>query len=512
MKTIKKIMLIMCILLALGGCENKENSVLNSIDVKSEDLTPVDGGTLRISVTRFKTMNPLLNEEESMDYALKLIYEGLFTLDENYNLSPRLADSYQISPDNREIRVSLKSNVTWHDGSQLTADDVLFSFDFLKKNPTTPYGKLIENIDRVSSSGNEIIFTLKNPNMFEPYNLIFPIIKSGTIEGKINPKEPLKEVFKPIGNGRFFMENYVPRKEITLKTYQGYYGKKPHIAEVKIKIVPDNQAQKDVLISSDTDFANIEINDYGKFSSRRFKIRPYTSQNYEGMILNFRSNLIQDFNFRQGLNNALDRKKILKEGFVNNGEVSLIPLIPKNEYYKDSFKNQKYSSEKAKTFFSKVPDLNKKEIILAVDSGNLQRVKTSYLIREILENYNISVLVQEYPTEEYEKVLQSGKYDMALIGWKLPNKPDISFILENGRNYGAFNEDVLKEAQGRMNISSQQDGKKVYQELQSYFADQMPYVGFVVTKNAIVTGENIKGDLKSNEFNIYEGIEDIFIK
>lgn len=78
-------------------------------------------------------INPVISQTSEADSDLtQLIYSGLFKYDKDGNVVPDLAESYSISDDQKEYKVSLRKNAVWHDGQPLNAQDVFFTFKFCR--------------------------------------------------------------------------------------------------------------------------------------------------------------------------------------------------------------------------------------------------------------------------------------------------------------------------------------------------------------------------------------------
>ena len=80
---------------------------------------------------------------------MNLIYDSLFTIDENYDTVPQLVEEYKIENNGIDIYIKLK-DIKWHDGTILTSNDVKFTIDLIKQNIDSPYNALVENISSIS--------------------------------------------------------------------------------------------------------------------------------------------------------------------------------------------------------------------------------------------------------------------------------------------------------------------------------------------------------------------------
>jgi peptide/nickel transport system substrate-binding protein len=159
---------------------------------------------------------------------MQLIYETLlrFNLLDG-SLSPGLAKELQ-QPDDNTFVLPLQDGTKWSDGSDLTADDVVFTFEVAKKAPVV-YSTVWQYIDSITATDPKTVeFKVKS----KPYN---PIIVKNFIAttrvvpkavfGSISPdKIPADTNLKPIGSGPFLLDKY-DQTQVNLKRNDNYWGK-----------------------------------------------------------------------------------------------------------------------------------------------------------------------------------------------------------------------------------------------------------------------------------------------
>ncbi|WP_286184189.1 ABC transporter substrate-binding protein [Clostridium sp. CCUG 7971] len=169
MKKKKILAIILASALTFVGCsDNKENEA-NSDTEKSG----INSEYINLTMVKPKTINPIINKDKSVGYIMNLIYDGLFTIDENYNVVPQLVEEYGISQDGMSIDIKLK-NAKWHNGNNVTSQDVKYSIELIQKSSESPYKILTDNIASVSTINNkELTIKFKNKYAFSVDTLIF---------------------------------------------------------------------------------------------------------------------------------------------------------------------------------------------------------------------------------------------------------------------------------------------------------------------------------------------------
>ena len=107
--------------------ENQENQVIVEENIIRD---------IRLSLTNYDTMNPILSNNKEILNIDTLIFEPLFTLTQDYQLQPCLAKECSKTGDNTYV-IKTANNVSWHDGTPFTSKDVQFTIDVLKNGDGT---------------------------------------------------------------------------------------------------------------------------------------------------------------------------------------------------------------------------------------------------------------------------------------------------------------------------------------------------------------------------------------
>lgn len=533
-----------------------------------ESKSAINSEYINLTMVKPKTINPITNKDKSVSYITNLIYDGLFTIDENYNVVPQLVDQYTLLQGGRGIRIKLK-DAKWHDGGKVTSDDVRFTVDFIKKTGDSPYNKLVENIASVdTTSSDELTINFKNAYAFSIEKLIFPIVSQDKI-GRSNKKDIDNNNNNLIGNGPYKVEKYQEREGITLVANKEYYDELPEdIRNIKVSIVPDYDAQISMVMSLDSDMTNISLGDLSKFQEKEFNITNYEGRDFEYIMLNYNNKFFNNLDFRKAIANAINRENIIQEGYMGDATLVNFPLNSKSKYYNKDIKSLAYDKEKAISYLEKVdladnvkiqnentktkntknikntkntentknkdqnnkkslkkndPNLKreadsklqtKKEIKdlnlkIIVNKDNGERVKTANIISDNLKAIGIKSTIEQLTPEEIQSALAGNDYDLALLGWELSITPDPVEIIQSS---GYSDEKLNNYISSLLNSTSQEQTKSVYKALQKHVVDNVAFISLGIRDEYIVNNRRIEGELSPNSFDVYEGISNISIK
>ncbi|MBS5787634.1 MAG: ABC transporter substrate-binding protein [Clostridioides difficile] len=346
MKKLKMIIATLVTVVLVSGCSSNKLTGKNN----EENKVYNDSKYINLTMVKPKTINPIINNEESVSHIMNLVYDGLFEIDKNYNVEPRLVKEYTTSSDGMSIDIEL-TDAKWHNGKEVTATDVSYTIDLINKTPESIYKSLTENIASINvTSSKKLTIKFKTSEAFPTNKLVFPIVSSdlGTKDIDAN-KNNL------IGNGRYKVESYSEREDMVLTANDDYYIDQPkNMKQIKVKIVPDEEARVSMVMSLDSDITDVTINDLSKFQEDKFNITKYQGREFEFVSFNYSKSYLQNKDFRKAIAHSVNRKNLLEEGYMGDAQMVNFPLNTKSEYYNDKIGQLEFSKDKAQSYLDKV--------------------------------------------------------------------------------------------------------------------------------------------------------------
>lgn len=291
----------------------------------SKDV-PSEGGILTEStIGQIKNLNPLAREQSDVDRDIQaLIFEGLLRYDPLTNkVVEGLAHMQVKNPSTYHL--TLKDNLFFHDGSRLTMEDVLFTFESVIKNPHFNNNVLYEAFQYIEINvldERTIEFRLIEPNFFFPYLLTTPILPQKEFENAfIEQVTDSQYVFNksPIAAGPYKLENIVPNEDgsvrIFLKKHKKYYNDSAKVEQIVFHIYPDikkllSSSQKTHLYSR---LSFEEKREIEKIIDLEFYTeKEYTLPRFSGIFFNLDRSLMNRPVIRKSLSLAFDKSFVLK--------------------------------------------------------------------------------------------------------------------------------------------------------------------------------------------------------
>jgi peptide/nickel transport system substrate-binding protein len=205
-------------------------------------------GTLRVAFQPLVQTDPALISSDSEVFVANAVFDYLVDIDPVSNEPVgRLAEGWEISEDGLSYMFVLKEGITFHDGSPLTAADVVYTFDRLRDaDAGYATSTLYANIATVSANNDrEVVFTLTQPNPFFLYDLSDNhalILKDGSDGTDFN------------GSGPFTVESYSPEDRIVLAANPNYFvDGEPRLDHVEVIFFSDDTAMVDALRGGQVD-------------------------------------------------------------------------------------------------------------------------------------------------------------------------------------------------------------------------------------------------------------------
>jgi len=303
----------------------------------TEAETP--GGTfIDSNKADIQTVHPFLVEEDVSYKAVSLVYEGLVGGDpRSGQISPTgLADYWEISPDNRTYTFHLNKDAKWHDGVDVTAEDVQFSADALA-NPDTGSvytGTFVDTVESWRAIDDETFeMVAKEPFFTFLFDIqtLFIIPKHiwenvPYADWRNDPGATGTDPSRVIGSGPWKFQEWRQGESVTLTRNDDYYGKVPYLDKYVLRIWPDQTAVVNALLNGEVDAAELEASDVAAVEGTPgIAVAHYPTRGFTFYEFNLDPEVTtkwQDQRVRQALFYALDRESIVNDILLGYGEVA----------------------------------------------------------------------------------------------------------------------------------------------------------------------------------------------
>lgn len=325
---------------------------------EAQGLEPKRGGTL---ITFLTPEPPILinaiNFQSPTIIVGSKIYQGLLKYGFDLKPLPQLAKSWEVSPDALTYTFHLQDNVKWHDGTDFTSDDVIFSLmKFHMEMSPRARAILRKVVDSRAVDTHTVQLTLDTP--FEPFLLAFdvstlPMMPKHIYEGTDFRANPRNQT--PVGTGAFALAEWQRGNFIRLRRFEGYWKPgQPFLDEIIYRIAPDSQSRSLAMQTGQVLFT--QANDIEPFDVPRLRDKPNLTVETRGwemfsplmwIEVNHRIKPLDDKRVRQALSHAFDRKFIVDKLWFGVGRPASGPIASTTRFHDPALKPLEYSPRMA---------------------------------------------------------------------------------------------------------------------------------------------------------------------
>lgn len=473
-------------------------------------LQAQDDTVLRVGMPGPSTLDPAVAANDHEVIIHRHIYDYLVELTPSGEIVPSLAESWDISDDGLTFTFNLVEGVTFHDGSDFTSADVVYTFNRLAEIGSTAMGLLGQESVGEDDEGNTIFeptftitavddltveFQLETPNadfLFGIASRFAPILPEGL--DVPNSLEAGTESFN--GTGPFVLGEFDAGESVTLLANENYWGGTPELDSIEFVFIDDTNAQVDALRSGQVDFI--------------FKIPPELLPNLEGedgiTLTSVSSNthpvirlrvdegrLGEDVRIRQAFKHATDRELLNLDALNGLGRVgNNDPIGPVYGALYSEVEHLEYSPERACELIAEYASDNPDSEFIT-DNGGTPTITVDFFVVEAFEYPLMGEFIQQQWQDgcidvslevQTENIYYDGNWlevDLGVTGWGTRATPqeylNVAYITGAPFNESAWsNAEVDELAAAAAQASTVEERAAIYDELRVIFEQEGPII------------------------------------
>jgi peptide/nickel transport system substrate-binding protein len=448
-------------------------------------------------------LDPRVGVDEASQKVHQLLYNTLVHIDDQLRVVPELAESLE-HPDELTYVARLRKGVLFHNGRELTAEDVAYTFRSLI-DPTfrgrTGAYTIVRSVDIVDPY--TVAFHLKTPFASFPVNLVMGIVQKGS--GAANARAP-------IGTGPYRLVTFAPDDRTVLQRFDGYFAGPAKNAGVVLKVVPDDTMRGLELRKGTVDLVvNDVVPDIVHQMQREgtLRIAQGPGSDYAYIALNLADPILSHADVRQALGFAIDRDAIvtyLRRGFASPA-VGIIP--PMSWAFERNVFDFRYDPAEAKRRLDAAgfPDPDgdgpapRFTLTLKTSTSEVYRIQAA-AIQQDFARVGVALLVrsQEFATLQTDMVRGNFQmYTAQFVGVTDPDMLRRVFHSSQVPSAGGFNRvhyrnaDVDRLIDAASSAIADEDRRRLYSEVQQATARDVPYIPLWYKTNIAVFQPDIHG-------------------
>ena len=456
MKTLTAFLLILTMLFSLTACGNSASSPADNTDKPSTSAPESSGTTFGENketaakdevVIGFTSVPSNYDPLNGFYNGVQILYSALVQTNANMEVVADLAADYNVGDDALTYNFTLREGAKFSNGTAITAEDVVFSFETAKANASSLD---LSKMESISANGNDITIQLSKPDS----TFILTVCNVGIV-----PKASYGEDFalNPISSGPYKLVQYDVDQQFILEANEHYYGTAPGISRVVFVKMADQDTrllavqsgQVDITLTSAVVAANNSVNGYYLLQEEtvdNFGIAmPYTASQDEVNEYGYPvgNDFTSDITIRKALAYGLDRQKVCEEALNGYGA----PAYSENDgmpWYNPESEIE-YNLEYAQQLLTdagwvdtdgdgiREKDGVKASTTLLYSAGDDVRQTIAMAVsNQVLENLGIEMIVEGVGWEDLPARMYS---EPLILAWGSSN-PKTSYMLYHSSNAG----------------------------------------------------------------------------
>ena len=453
------------------------------------------------------SLHPILSRDRVNLTLAPLLWEGLFALDAAFTPQPVLCQSYTVSEDGLTWSFTLRTGVTFSDGSPLTAGDAAASL-LLAKGADSRFAQRLAGVRTVQAQDGLLVLTLSAPNGGLPALLDVPIVRG--------------ESEQPLGTGPYLLEGSGDDSRLTARP--DWWQGKPRPAEViPLRTLPEAD---DLISAFDTgdialvtgDLTGTSAVGYG--GSYETWDYPTTGMVYVGFQCAGKSPCA-DPALRRALARGLDRSTVASSLYAWHAQAAALPVSPVSPLYDPaaaaalSYSPQALAALLGEAGYIKNDDgaLVKGRAVLSLDfvvntDNSFRLAAAEYLCAE-LGRAGVQVNLRKLPWADYVKALETGDFDLYLAETLLSPDFDLAPLLTAGGtlNHGRYANAETAALLTALRAADDAGRKAAAAALYARLAQEVPFAPVCFKNQSVLTQWGSVSGLSPTQQNPFYGME-----
>lgn len=501
-KFIKGLCMVLISMLILSGCGTGDNS--GAANGTADDGAGEVKDTLIVAIDADPpTLDPHDSSTTPSVNNLTPVYETLVVYDENSQIVPMLAESWEQIDDLR-WKFNLRKGVYFHNGEEMKASDVIYSME----RATGPKGANVSYIMRAIDSDNcEIIddytVIIATHEPFAPLIGYLPYIGASIISEKEFSADDEYAAMNPVGTGPFEFVEWRKNDRCVYKRNDNYWGNVPAYENLIIRTIVESNSRVIELESGGVDIAYaIPANDVARIESNPdTKIERNSSTLFEYIGMNMDKEPFSNVEFRRAVDLAINEEALLQAVFRGIADYTPTPVVPMDMYYDDSDTEPRYNPEEAKRLLANL-DLPEDATYTITIIDNQAKTDAATVIQSMLAEVGINVNIRVLEAGAFWQALENGETEFFISNWGA-----IGFTEPDNNLWGPFhpsqipvtnavrnrNEEYARIMEESRSTPNGPEREKLIKQAQKLIREEVICITYANIQQVVGTRANVRG-------------------
>ncbi len=414
---------------------------------------PAFGGSFRYAEDQAPgIVNPLFTTTMSEARVSELVFDGLFTDNPELATVENLVAVYEVDLDMMGMTIRLRDDVMWHDGKELSADDVVFTIESMKSQDTlSPEAGRVLWIKSATSTGpRNVELRFEKPEPRPEDKLFFKILPAHRFDSSgVSRTNPFRT--DPIGTGPFRLVRYNDDNSITFESnndYRSIVG----IEELIMREVSDKSYQAKLLIYESLEgLVRVLPRDLAVLqNNRKVELYPYQTNSWWYLGFNLERAPFNDPMVRKAIAQSINVDELLAP--IGTGEVLSGPFVKSSPFYNHDVPPWTYDEDRAGTLLEAsgytwdagtwmTPEGEPLKFRVTAHQTLESAQEVVINLQSQLRGAGIEVEVEFLDEAAWKaRIWREHDYDVVLSQWSFDRNEDVREQLhtEGARNFGAY--------------------------------------------------------------------------
>lgn len=512
-------------------------AILLSDSGRAQDLSR-QGGKVNYGENQFPdSYDPITSIQNLANIRMsELMFDALLDVDPFGSFVPEIAADLPVVQGNTVI-FNLKNNVTWHDGTLLTSEDVKFTVDLINHPLTvcSPYlKKVVGHFQSCQVLGPyQVKFVLKTPEENPLPYFTFKIIPRHVV-GRDYLQKQDEFVRRPVGSGLFAFDEHI-KNIIKMKVQDPHHRGRAYLDEMRMVYIPDPQIMLDLIKSPDglDAIVDVRLKDISELQGTgEYNLRRYNSLNFYYIGYNFQHPALRLKKVRQAITLGIDRARILQTHYYGKGHLISGPYPPASHFNNPEIRPdlQTFRPELSLRLLDEAGCLDTDgdnireyqgqplsfELIIQTDGAKTTlQERAALAIQDYLRDIGIQIKIVHADEQKVNNQVFRGKeFDMIMAGWSFDIANDISSLFRSGayNNFIGFSHpqvDKLLDAISRE--KNPLEIKSLHFQLHRLLFDELPYTFLWTLDKYAVIKKKVEGTENIDPFDFFKFVDGWYI-
>ncbi|GAA4783878.1 ABC transporter substrate-binding protein [Microbacterium gilvum] len=451
------------------AAEAATTAIVAALPTDPTSMDPVRSGALVVLSVFFHTFDQLV----------KITADG--------EMEPKLAEEWTPNDDLTQWDFALREGVTASNGEEITADDVVFSYQAILDDPTSENFAYLSSIDSVEAVDEHTVrFHLKQPFSAFPRNTsLISIVPADTYQ------EMGADAFAqdPVGSGPYVFENVQKGVAYDLVRNEDYWGDAPEIESISLQPVSSDESRVNGVLSGSLDVAQVGPTQVSSVeSSGSAQVFSALSNGVVFLGVNSTSGVLADVRVREAIAAAIDQEAITESLLGGLAEPATAMLAPAVEGYSDEVAGTAYDPERAEELLAEAGYAGE---TITFDYATDGRIPLSAEVAQTIQGYlsdvGISVDMVGADQESHTLKVRNKEFTGIYLNTWAPSTVDgdlplTDFYEASGNNNYAQDPVTAELAAAQRGVTGE-EREAVFAELLDYSNTQGYFVPLYVPAN-----------------------------